>query len=215
MKTHNDNRKPPLVSGAVALALTLVFASGPLLAQAAPQDEIVRKLTREGYARIQVTRTLLGRVRILAEEDGRRREIVVDPSSGEILRDYVSDEEKDRKEGGLFGWLFGGNDDEGAPAGDGMQAGSEAQHRETDDDHGPQGAGAGAGQDSGSQDGAAGGDGPGDDNGEHGDGGGHGGDSPEGGGDQGGDDGGGHDGGNDGPGDGGHGDGGDHGGKDD
>ncbi len=174
MKKLNDHRKRPFEMPVLALALLLSFAPAPLMAQAAPQDEILRKLTREGYARIEVRRTLLGRVRILAEEDGRRREIVVDPSSGEILRDYVSDKERERQEGGLFGWLFGGGDGEGGGSSDdGAHAGSGSQGQGTGGDHDSENAGGSDGPGGGSQGEDGGGDhgGNGDDGGDHGGGG--------------------------------------------
>ena len=50
-------------------------------------DDIVRELKRKGYRIEAVSRTLLGRTRILATRDGGRREIIVNPVTGEILRD--------------------------------------------------------------------------------------------------------------------------------
>lgn len=50
-------------------------------------DDIVRELKRKGYRVTEVSRTFLGRVRILATRDGGRREIIVNPVTGEILRD--------------------------------------------------------------------------------------------------------------------------------
>lgn len=50
-------------------------------------DDIVRELKRNGYRVTEVGRTFLGRVRILVTRDGGRREIIVNPVTGEILRD--------------------------------------------------------------------------------------------------------------------------------
>ena len=50
-------------------------------------DSISRQLRRQGYRDIAVSRTLLGRVQITAERRGALREIVVNPFTGEILRD--------------------------------------------------------------------------------------------------------------------------------
>lgn len=50
-------------------------------------DRIRAQLRSQGYTRISLERTLLGRVRILAIGPGSRREIIVDPRTGEILRD--------------------------------------------------------------------------------------------------------------------------------
>lgn len=53
-------------------------------------EDIVKWLTKEGYNDIDVTRTLLGRVRIVASKDGQLRELVCNPRTGEILRDVWS-----------------------------------------------------------------------------------------------------------------------------
>ena len=74
--------------------LCLVMLIG-LLSWAAPaqaqtvQDRIVTQLTAEGFSDIRVSRTWLGRVRIVAEEDGTRREVVINPANGLILRDFT------------------------------------------------------------------------------------------------------------------------------
>lgn len=52
-----------------------------------PADEIVRELKRNRYRIETVSRTFLGRIRIVASRDGGRREIIVNPATGEILRD--------------------------------------------------------------------------------------------------------------------------------
>ena len=52
------------------------------------QDRIVQQLRDQGFDEIEVTRTWLGRVRILAEEDDTLREIILSPTTGAILRDY-------------------------------------------------------------------------------------------------------------------------------
>jgi hypothetical protein len=71
---------------AVVLACVLPLAG---LAQvgAVTQDQIERALTRQGFQVQQVTRTLLGRVHIIATRNGLWREVVLNPSTGEILRD--------------------------------------------------------------------------------------------------------------------------------
>lgn len=52
-----------------------------------PVDDILARLRRQGFGSIRVERTLLGRTRILAARDGSLREIVLNPRTGEILRD--------------------------------------------------------------------------------------------------------------------------------
>lgn len=51
------------------------------------QDEIVASLRAQGYAQITVEVTLLGRVKITAMKQSNLREIVINPRTGEILRD--------------------------------------------------------------------------------------------------------------------------------
>ncbi|MFN3846654.1 MAG: hypothetical protein ACK4RZ_12675 [Paracoccaceae bacterium] len=50
-------------------------------------DSVVAQLKKRGYRNISVGRTLLGRTRITAERNGGRREIILNPRTGEILRD--------------------------------------------------------------------------------------------------------------------------------
>lgn len=51
---------------------------------------IADQLREQGYQQITQGRTLLGRQRILAVRDGIEREIVFNPVTGEILRDFQS-----------------------------------------------------------------------------------------------------------------------------
>jgi len=53
------------------------------------RDYIVGELREDGYSDIRMSRTLLGRMRFVALRHDARREIVVNPRTGEILRDYV------------------------------------------------------------------------------------------------------------------------------
>jgi len=71
---------------ATTFVIACVFTPG--LAQAdSLEDTIVDQLQKQGYSDVRVGRTLLGRTRIVAEGEGREREIVVNPRTGEILRD--------------------------------------------------------------------------------------------------------------------------------
>jgi hypothetical protein len=72
-----------------SLLLCIGLAVSPMVASAqSAQDAIIRQLTEQGFVNISVTTTLLGRVRILAESADLRREIVFNPVTGEILRDF-------------------------------------------------------------------------------------------------------------------------------
>ena len=77
-----------------AIILTAAALSAPLPVLADPPAEIGRavaaQLRDQGYGQIEVARTWLGRVRVVGLRGAIRREIVVNPNTGEILRDYQS-----------------------------------------------------------------------------------------------------------------------------
>ena len=50
-------------------------------------DAVVSQLTKQGFYNIAVQTTLLGRVRILADRGDGQREIILNPRTGEVLRD--------------------------------------------------------------------------------------------------------------------------------
>ena len=50
-------------------------------------DSVVDQLRKQGFNQIRVQRTLLGRTQIVAQGNGGRREIILNPRTGEILRD--------------------------------------------------------------------------------------------------------------------------------
>ncbi|SHG92228.1 hypothetical protein [Marivita hallyeonensis] len=87
------------------LAATLLPSTA--FAQTA-QDQVIDQLQRQGYNRFTLGRTLLGRTRIVATGPSGRREIILNPSTGAILRDYVdrsargddddSDDREDRED---------------------------------------------------------------------------------------------------------------------
>lgn len=52
-------------------------------------DNIVQQLEQQGFKSISTERTWLGRTRIVAEGDDGQREIIVNPNTGEILRDLM------------------------------------------------------------------------------------------------------------------------------
>lgn len=54
------------------------------------QDNIIAQLQAQGFVEFQTSRTLLGRLQIIAIGPEFRREIVLNPHTGEILRDYLS-----------------------------------------------------------------------------------------------------------------------------
>ena len=62
------------------------------------ERQVIRQLQDQGFRNIRVQRTWLGRVRIVAESRMGRREIVLDPSTGAILRDYLDRDRRLRTE---------------------------------------------------------------------------------------------------------------------
>lgn len=78
----------PMPKRRLLLGLTALLVWPQLaLAQSAP-DQIVKQLHAQGYSTISVERTWLGRTRILARNTEAQREIIVNPATGEILRDF-------------------------------------------------------------------------------------------------------------------------------
>lgn len=69
-------------------------------------DDVVSELRSMGYDEISVERTLLGRVKIEAEGAAGEREIIVNPRTGEILRDLFI-----RAQDGSSGRLLRDDDD--------------------------------------------------------------------------------------------------------
>lgn len=76
----------------IGIGASLVTATPALAQDDAVTQSVLRQLEQQGFQVIQVTRTLLGRVRILARRGPLLREIVLDPRNGQIFRDLVTRE---------------------------------------------------------------------------------------------------------------------------
>ncbi len=74
------------------IAVLAALAAGALPALADVADEIAAEMRAQGYTSIEIERTLLGRIRVTGEAPGRRREVVIDRGTGEILRDLTEEE---------------------------------------------------------------------------------------------------------------------------
>jgi hypothetical protein len=70
------------------LGLASLMAAGAAEAAEHLTKNIVRQLQRQGFDTVTVNRTLLGRTRIVATAPQSRREIILNPRTGEILRDF-------------------------------------------------------------------------------------------------------------------------------
>lgn len=67
----------------------LLSLGGAAMSQG-PEQAVIEQLARQGYVEFEVSRTLLGRIRVVAfAPGGERREIVFNPATGEILRDLL------------------------------------------------------------------------------------------------------------------------------
>jgi hypothetical protein len=75
----------------LATSFAAALAAGPAFAIDDPATRsVVRQLERQGFEITSVSRTLLGRVRVVARRGDIIREIVFDPRNGAILRDYTT-----------------------------------------------------------------------------------------------------------------------------
>lgn len=86
-----------------ACLVTFAALASPAQAQVSAQqvqDSIIVRLTEQGFTRMRISNTLLGRVRIVATSPEFSREIIFNPRTGEILRDYwdeLDDDEDERR----------------------------------------------------------------------------------------------------------------------
>ena len=73
------------------ILIPLAFAAvllGPPVHAASTEAGIIAELREQGFERIEIRRTLLGRTRIIASSPMYEREIVLNPATGVILRDF-------------------------------------------------------------------------------------------------------------------------------
>ncbi len=133
------NRRGFLALSAATLALLPVR---PALAQDVVAG-IVRQLERRGYRDITVSRTWLGRARILAHGPRGLREIIINPATGEILRDLTT---RDGRSGAAGGDLLGGDDDSKDDDGNDDDGGDDDSGDDDHSGHGGGGSGGGEGE---------------------------------------------------------------------
>jgi hypothetical protein len=101
-------------------------------------SQVEDRLKRQGYTIDSVGRTLLGRVRIVAHNASGQREIILNPRTGEILRDlWIVRADSDTS--GTLGTGGEGNDGSGGGGddrGDDDNSGSGGDDGEDDDNSG-------------------------------------------------------------------------------
>ncbi len=101
------------------------------LAQSAHLPEtIIAEMEAQGYTRIEVSRTLLGRTMLRATAEGKgMREVVIHPRTGEILRDVV---ERGKSHEAPRSDRAGGREDRGAEFGSAISGEARSgAHRES------------------------------------------------------------------------------------
>ncbi len=98
-----------------ACLIALSVSGTPAMAQSM-QDVIVQQLVDQGFHRIRINTTFLGRVRIVATSDTRSREIIFNPRTGEILRDYWDDLDEEERDSPRIVSPFGGESGSASPA---------------------------------------------------------------------------------------------------
>lgn len=114
----------------LAIAFLLALAPMAASAQDSPvRDRMIELLREDGYREIRISSTFLGRLRFIATKPEMQREIVVNPNTGVILRDYVrvARTEDDDAQGSFPG---GGED----PFEDGEDIGDDDDDFDDDDD---------------------------------------------------------------------------------
>ena len=119
-------RRDILLGLAMGLALALPSSAQGVV------DGIVRQLKKQGFKAIIIEETLLGRVQIKAISAKGRREIVVNPNSGEILRDLWIPAPGSTQETAIIS----GKDDDGDDDDDEEEDDSDDDDGKDGDDHG-------------------------------------------------------------------------------
>ena len=85
---------------AIGILVASMTAAGAALAADSIVDAAIGFLEAQGYEIVEVERTWLGRVRVEAIRGRQERELVINPRTGEILRDYIEEAEDEDLHGG-------------------------------------------------------------------------------------------------------------------
>lgn len=123
--------------------------AGLVLAMPAHADDfgaaVMRQLQEQGFTEFDMTRTLLGRLRIVATGAAGQREIVLNPLTGEILRDLWlrRDDDGDGGNGGRSSDRSGNGGNSGDSSGSGGSGGGDDD--DDDDDSGDDSSGSDSG----------------------------------------------------------------------
>ena len=134
----------------VLISLAIVAGLlGPPAQASVTEQRIVAELREQGYARIEIRRTLLGRTRIRATSPSYEREIILNPATGVIIRDFWRSRNDNGGSGPGTGQTLRGSDGSGAGTFDGAARGSGrgSGRDDDDDDDGGGGGSSGGGND--------------------------------------------------------------------
>ena len=77
--------------GVDVLPRVQIVIEAPRIAILQTVQDLVEQLTADGFTYIEISRTFLGRARIIAYSATEIREIVINPTTGEILRDLAQE----------------------------------------------------------------------------------------------------------------------------
>lgn len=133
----------------VAAVTTQLWLAGAASA-AGLSDQIVAQLRNQGFGSIVIERTWLGRTRILAERNDAKREIILNPATGEILRDLWLSKSGNVVEGARISVDNVDADDSSGRGGDdgaGDDDDDDDSGDDDDDDDGEDNSGSGSGND--------------------------------------------------------------------
>ena len=72
-----------------------VIVTAPSIARRQSVQDLVEDLQAAGFTYIEIRRTFLGRARIIAYSATEMREVVLNPTTGEVLRDLVQESADD------------------------------------------------------------------------------------------------------------------------
>ena len=75
----------------IGMVMTFWLLTAPMAFAQSYADQIVHQLSAQGFSDITVEITLLGRIRIKGHNGQGLREIIMNPHTGEILRDMWID----------------------------------------------------------------------------------------------------------------------------
>ena len=121
-----------------ALIIAVLLALSPMAASAQDgtvRDRMIEVLREDGYREIRISSTLLGRLRFVATKPEMRREIVVNPNTGVILRDYIRFSRADDDDGPAFSSGGGENPFEDGDAFGGGGSSNDDDDDDDDDDY--------------------------------------------------------------------------------